>query len=366
MNARNNVVLLVSAFALTLAGCASTGKDSMSGSDAAASTTANADMISEQQRKISMLESELRNKERELAIAASNRESTQTTTMSSTSMSASADLFPPNPRPGECYARVIIPAKYNTTTKRVLKREASERIEIIPAKYAPSTERILVKPASTRLVEVPAEYKTVSERVLDKPAYTEWKRSTGKGVGIGSASGSGGAAAQIERFGDQKVVATRVEDTGEVMCLVEVPATYKTVNKTVLVKPATVREIEIPAEYKTIETMKLVQPASERRIAIPEEYDTVTLTEKVTDEELQWRPVLCEVNMTAQNVSALQASLQKTGCCKCGPNRNECRVDGVIGPCTLQAAQCYANQKGLPSGEKYVTMEIIRSLGLKF
>ncbi|MDH3718016.1 MAG: hypothetical protein OES79_07825, partial [Planctomycetota bacterium] len=97
------------------------------------------------------------------------------------------------------------------------------------------------------------------------------------------------------------------------------------------------------------------------------EYETVTLTEKVAEEGLQWRPVLCEVNMTRQNVSALQAALQKTGCCKCGPNRNrQCQVDGIIGPCTLDAARCYANQKGLPSGEKYITMEIIRALGLKF
>lgn len=369
MNVRAITVLLVSAFALTLAGCASNGSNSgKSGSSAAMATTANADKVSEQARKISMLESELRSKERELASTSSSLASAQASTANRSSMGASANsnLFPPNPRPGECYARVIIPAKYNTTTKRVLKREASERIEIVPAKYAPATERVLIKPASSRLIEVPAEYKTVSERILDKPAYTEWKRSTGVGVGKGAAAGYGGAAAQIERFGDQKVVATRVEDTGEVMCLVEVPATYKTVSKTVIVTPASTREVQIPAEYKTIETVKLVQPASQRRISIPEEYDTVTLTEKTTEEDLQWRPVLCEVNMTAQNVSALQASLSKTGCCKCGPSRNECRVDGVMGPCTLQAARCYANQKGLPSGDKYVTMEIIRALGLKF
>jgi len=282
---------------------------------------------------------------------------------------------------------------------------------LLPAEYRTASERVLVSPASTRIVEVPAEYKTQTERVLDSPARTEWKRSTGLGTGAGV---SGGAAAQVQRFGDTeyKVLDTRTEDTGEVMCLVEVPATYKSIQKTVLVKPATTKTIEIPAEYKTVEkrvlakpattrsipteatyktvtvsklvrpastrevtipaeygtvkVRKLVSSASERRIAIPAEYDSVTLTEKVSDEGLQWRPVLCEVNMTAQNVSALQASLQKTGCCRCGPSRNQCRVDGVMGPCTLQAARCYANQKGLPSGEKYITMEIIRSLGLKF
>ncbi|NND58782.1 MAG: hypothetical protein HKN49_00795 [Gammaproteobacteria bacterium] len=370
MKARAFTVLLASAF--VFAGCASQ-TDTMSSSSSASSATsssANASKIAEQQRKIAMLETELRNKERQVSTLTTNLDQARTSTTAaapgSGNTSAVGDLFPPNPRPGECYARVIIPAQYKTTSKQVLKREASERIEIIPAKYEPSTERVLVKPASTRLVEVPAKYDMVTERVLDKPAHTVWKRATGKGAASGVAVASGGAAAMIERFGDQKVLETRVEDTGEVMCLVEVPATYKTVSKRVLVSPASVRQVEIPAEYKTVEVMKLARSAQERRIPIPAEYETVTLTEKITDEAIEWRPVLCEVNMTVQNVSSLQAALSKTGCCKCGPNRNECKVDGIIGPCTIEAARCYANQKGLPSGDKYITMEIIRSLGLKF
>lgn len=70
--------------------------------------------------------------------------------------------------------------------------------------------------------------------------------------------------------------------------------------------------------------------------------------------------------MTRENVSALQSSLNKTGCCRCGPNRNECQIDGIMGPCTVKAAQCYAERNGLSSGDKYITLDVIRSLGLKF
>ena len=43
-------------------------------------------------------------------------------------------LLPPNAKPGECYARVLVPEQYQTTTQRVLKREGSEDVEIVPKK----------------------------------------------------------------------------------------------------------------------------------------------------------------------------------------------------------------------------------------
>jgi len=77
------------------------------------------------------------------------------------------------------------------------------------------------------------------EQVLIKEAHTVWK----KGRGL------------IEKVDDT---------TGEIMCLVEVPAQYKTVRKRVLVNPATVKEVTIPAEYKTVKVKKLVELKSRR------------------------------------------------------------------------------------------------------
>lgn len=297
-------------------------------------------------------------------------------------------LFPPNAQPGECYARVLTPAQYSTSTDRVLKREASERIDIIPAKYqtvsekvlvreastklvvVPAvyetvTERVMISPASKKIVEVPATYKTVTEKVLDKPAHTAWKR--------GPASAQSGKVLKT-LSGDSGL------DTGEIMCLVEVPATYKTitrkavatpartntveipakygtVKKRVVKKPATTREVVIPAEYKTVKVTKEVQPAQEKRIPIPEEYATVTKTKKVTEETLEWRSVLCEVNMTKANVSSLQRALRSAGRYK-GP------IDGIMGSGTLRASSSYAKSKGLPYGSNYITNDVIKSLGL--
>lgn len=301
------------------------------------------------------------------------------------SSSAESTLFPPNPKAGECYARVLIPAKFRSVSDRVLTREASERIEvsparyenaeervlireastkleIVPAVYGEAQERVLIKPASKTITEIPAKYDTVSEQVIDKPARTGWKK--------------GPAALQAGN-----VLSQTTNDTGEIMCLVEIPATYKAVSKRVLVspartevkeipaqyktvtkrvveKPATTRQIEIPAEYDTVKVTKLVAPAAEKRIAIPAEYDTVARNEKVTDERMEWHQVMCEVNMTRNNVIALQQALTDAGYYNSG-------IDGVIGGQTLNAARAYAAANNLPAGSNYIPMEVIKKLNVK-
>jgi peptidoglycan hydrolase-like protein with peptidoglycan-binding domain len=102
---------------------------------------------------------------------------------------------------------------------------------------------------------------------------------------------------------------------------------------------------------------KLVSPASEKRIAVPAEYDMVTRTSKTTDESMEWRQVMCEVNMTRDNIMALQKALEDKGYYKAG-------VDGIIGSQTLSAARAYALSNKLPAGSNYVPIEVVESLNL--
>lgn len=370
--------LAIMAGAAIAGGCSTMAAETSSVSASSSSITA-ADLEASQQR-ISELESALAAKDRDLA----NAEARIGESSTAGSMTADASLFPPNPKAGQCYARVLIPAKYQTVSENVLKRDAAERIEIIPARYetveenvlvkeASSTlevvpavygevqERVLVKPASQKIVEVPAVYETVKEQVLDKPAHTAWKK--------------GPAARQ-----SANVLSESTTDTGEIMCLVEIPATYKTIEKRVLVtpaqtdtieipaeyktvtktvvkQPATTREVMIPAKYETVTVTKLVSPANESRTTIPAEYQTVTRTNKTTDERMEWRQVMCEVNMTRDNVLALQIALADKGYYKAG-------LDGVIGGQTLSAARQYAIDKNLPAGSNYVPIEVVKSLDL--
>ena len=379
MNKQLIRALLVVSGGAVAGGCSTMAADHSS-TDASNDSASNAELVAAQ-RRVSQLESALRDREMELAASESQLTASDG---AAAGIAADASLFPPNPKAGECYARVLIPASYQSVAEKVRTRDAAERIEIIPARYEsaqetvlvreastkleiiPATykevqERVLVKPATTKIVEIPAKYESVTERVIDRPAHTVWKK--------------GPAATQ-----SANVLSQATTDTGEIMCLVEVPASYKTVEKRVLVTPAATQQIEIPAEYETVTktvvdqqastrevaipaqyntvaVTKLVTPAKENRIAIPAAYETVTRNEKISDESMEWRQVMCEVNMTQSNVLALQRALADKGYYKAN-------VDGIIGSQTLSAARAFALDNDLPAGTNYVPIEVVEELDL--
>ena len=174
--------------------------------------------------------------------------------------------LPASPKPGACFAEFREPAQFETKDEKVLIKEASSKIEVAAAKYELVEEKVLVKQAAQKLVEVPAVYETKVEKVQIKPATTTWK----KGRGL------------IERVDHV---------TGEIMCLVEEPAQFKTVKKRVLKSPATTKKVEIPAQYITVKKRKLVTPASEKKIEIPAEYTTVKKKVQVKTASVGWRSV---------------------------------------------------------------------------
>jgi hypothetical protein len=285
-------------------------------------------------------------------------------------------LFPPNASAGECFARVFVPPTYSTKTEQFLKesaserleviparyewaeekilvKEASERIEVIPAKYAWKEEKVQVRPAASKLVEVPAKYEWQTDKVLVKEAHKVWKKGRGP----------------IEKIDNA---------TGEIMCLVDVPASYKTVKKRMmvsppttkeasvpaeyeaikkrmLVKPASQRKIVIPAEYKTVRVRKLVTPPQEKRIPIPEEYQTVTRTEMLTDGHMEWRRILCETNVTPDIIQKVQSGLRQAGYDP-GP------IDGKIGRQTTGALKSYQRSNSLAVGG--LTYETMKKMGI--
>lgn len=271
----------------------------------------------------------------------------------------------------------VIPAVYETVKERVVVKPASTRLETVPAVFEEVEERVVVKPASTRAAEVPAVYEDVSEKVLVRAAYTTWKPGTSTNI--------------------QKID----EKTGEIFCLVEVPAEYQTVTKRVLKTPATIRYEDIPAEYgtakktvlkspeatrsvpvpaeyaerevtklvkpaqtvtKTVpvdymrEIMTEVTPATEKRVPVPAEYADVDQQVLVSPAKEYCTQILCEVNATAGKISEIQSKLQAGGFYG-GP------IDGILGPVTYTAVADYQKAKGL-SQDGYLTVETLNSLGV--
>ena len=168
-------------------------------------------------------------------------------------------------QPGDCFHEHYMPPKYETVTEQVLVKAESDRVEIIPAKYEMAEEKVMVAEASSKLRKIPATYKWEEEKVLVKEAYTEWKQGRG--------------------------LVEKVATTGEIMCLVEVPAVYRTVRKQVVETSARTETIEIPARYEMVKVRKLVSPASERRVGIPADYKTVSSKNMVSDGEFVWHEI---------------------------------------------------------------------------
>ncbi len=321
---------------------------------------------------------------------------------------------------GGCYAEYSIPSQYKTETQKVLKTEASAKIEIIPAKYEWKEEKVLVKEASAKLIEVPAMYETVTEKVLVTPATTEWKKGRGPVERLDGSTGeimclvevpavyntvskrvlkSPSSTKKVEipaeykvqkvrklvtpakekkteipatyetvtkriKTADEKVmwalkgssVGGNGKATGSTLCLKEVPAVYKTVNQKKVKTAATTKVVEVPAEYKVVKKRKLASPAAEKKIEIPAKTQVVSKKVKVSEESMQWRPVLCETNMTETTITDIQRALKKAG-------HNPGDIDGVIGRQTLVAVDSFQRANGLPRGG--LTMQTLSKLGVK-
>jgi len=249
-------------------------------------------------------------------------------------------LYPPNAQPGECYAKVLLPAKYDLVSEKVIKREASEEVTVVPAKYEWVEERIQVREATERLEVVPASFR--------------WKKGRGP----------------IEKIDNV---------TGEILCLVVEPATYKTINRTIVKapastrsidvpptfktirkqvvdRPAEVRKLSVPAEFSTVKVRKMVEPPREQRVSLPPEFQTVTKRVKTQAERLSWQPILCETNVNQNIIAEIQQALKSKGF-------NPGDVDGVLGSATLNAVEAFQRRSGLARGG--VTMETLQALEVK-
>ena len=263
--------------------------------------------------------------------------------------------MPLEAKPGECYAQVAIPPKFETRTEQRLLVAARERVEVIPAQYEWVEEQVLVRPAYERVVDLqPAQYRWVEEKVLVKPASKVWKPGRGPVERVDSATGE--IMCLVEVPAEYKTVRRRVVDTPPSTRTEQVPAEYKTIKRQELVSEARMVKQQVPAEYETVRKQKLVTPAREIRRTIPAEYETVETTVKVSDGTMEWRGVLCEVNATRETIADLQRALAAAG-------YSPGKIDGVLGRNTLRAAREYQIDNNLAQGG--ITLEMVRKLGLR-
>ncbi len=291
---------------------------------------------------------------------------------------ASSGVIPamPDALPGECFALVRLPERYRSYQQEYELRAASERIETTPPQYETVTEqyiaheayeRLEVLPASFRMVTERVEtsapsayytatepvYETVTERILEQPARSVWKPGKGPIQRIDHATGE--IMCLIEEPAVYKNISRRVLKTPAQTVEVPVPGQYSQVTRRVLERPAEVRRVVVPQQLATRTVRRQVDPGSVRRIAIPAQLGTTTVRELVEPARLEWRSVLCETNMTTENVRRVQSALLREG-------YNPGPVNGQLGPQTMSALNSYQRARNLPE-DQYLNMMTVRALG---
>ena len=182
----------------------------------------------------------------------------------------------PNAKPGECFAKVMVPAQYRDETTTVIVKEAAEKVEVVPAKYNIVEERVMVADASTKLVPVPAVWGSEKQVVEISPATTAWvtaslKSNVAVNPTVLRAAADGGVNPTTAKSGvcyHEHYQAPKFENKAERVLTAQasekvtvVPAKYNMVEERVLVKPASKKLVEVPAVYETVEERVLVEPA---------------------------------------------------------------------------------------------------------
>ncbi len=169
-----------------------------------------------------------------------------------------------NSNVGQCFAEYYIPAKFETKEKEVLVKEEAEDIKVTLAQFDKVDEVITLKESSKKKVLIKAEYETIEEKIEIEPAKAVWKKGSGP----------------VSRIDNS---------TGDIMCLVQVPAKYKTIKKTVLKTPSKIESVDTPAVTKAISVSKLVSDATADKVKVPAVYKKVGITSKVEDAKFIWR-----------------------------------------------------------------------------
>lgn len=281
----------------------------------------------------------------------------------------------PQPQPGQCFARVSIPAVYETYTEETVVQPEYMGVKTIPPRYQmvdvqvlvapPRTEQVtipavyravretvMVEPERTETVVAPATWETYSERVMVRPAYVTWKPGTGV---FGRTSAQGGdLLCRVEVPAEYATIQRRRMTAPETTRTRVIPPVMRTQTRQEMITPARVEDREVPAVYRTVKERQVIEPAREEPVLVPAVTRKETLRRVVSPARTEWREVLCETNASKAKIAEVQRALTRRGFAT--------TADGVFGPATVAAMERFQRANNLAAG--YLTMETVQALGV--
>ena len=228
-----------------------------------------------------------------------------------------SDLPPTTARPGQCYARVLVPATYRNAPMDVVTQEAVERIDVAEPTFRLRPETVLTREGFTRYVVTEPTFRTEQATIVTRPAYERLVVQPAQ-MATRNETVTIREPRMVWRAGANLSGVRRLDtNTGEIYCLVEergvtqtitrkvvtaparvsrvvVPAQTETLTRQVVATPASVREVNVAPETRTIQIQELAGPAAERRVMVPEGRATVNRQILVTPERYEWAQVECD------------------------------------------------------------------------
>lgn len=293
--------------------------------------------------------------------------------MAAACAAAFAQSAPPQPRPGQCFARVTIPevaeiyteerivsparteerpvpARFETIDTQVLVSEPRTEHVVVPGVYRAVTETVVVSPERVEPVVVPATWTAYTERVMVRPAYATWRT----GCAVWGRPAGTDQLCRVEVPAQFAQVQRRRVTTPESVASRIIPAVTRQVVKQELVTPARIEVRQIPAQYRTVKDRRLVAPATTETVTIPEVRQTERLRRIVSPARTEWREVLCGANASPARLTEVQRALNARGYATA--------ADGVFGPQTQRAMEAFQRANNLAVGT--LTVETAQALGV--
>ena len=186
--------------------------------------------------------------------------------------------------PGQCFAKVLTPAQYETQTEKVLLREGTEKTVVHPPKFGTKKEKILVREAAKRLVVVPATFKKEHEKVLVREGERNWVTDLKRDIPLSP-----------EILAAAKAAGVNIDAIQPGECYREYykPAQYEFKPVEYVQRQAYDKLSVTPPKYETVEQKVLVKEAYKRLIPVPATYEYETEKILVEPEHTVWKKKRC-------------------------------------------------------------------------
>jgi hypothetical protein len=299
-------------------------------------------------------------------------------------VTSAADAQPPAMAPGgpsQCVGRVLLPGHDVVETKRVLQSPARLDRHMIPPVVEHSFRSELVRPARVERKVVPAAYR-IETRTFQVPGPIRWEHTDAQyTTQTEHVLVSAGHYVWEKHYGPMASAPpqpgqTIVEPTGEIMCKVWCPARYedvqrqvlvaparrwavktmttRTVSHKVLVHPALTMERTVPAQYRQIPVSRIVRPGRVEVVHIAAVYGEVQ-THRIVGGGAGWSPVVCGGPLSREAMQRMQQSLAQKGYDP-GPQ------DGEARPQTYEALRKFQMDNRMAAGQ--ITVESARALNV--